>query len=72
MYLGEAGEIRLTADQEAVASGERELDQMNGHKIPMGGCIGESRARVGEVVPVLELTESALACATEQADWDFK
>lgn len=65
-----ARSVPLTADQEAVASGETELDQMNGHKVPVGGCIGESRARVGDVVPVLELTESAVAYATEQADRD--
>lgn len=69
--IKEASTVALTEEQDAVASGQAELIEVNGIEIPTGGCITEARSQVGTQDDlVLELAESTLAYGAQQADSD--
>lgn len=67
----DANSYDYTDEQDAVASGSTELAEVNGVKIPAGGCITEARSRVGtQEGLVVELTEATIGYGAMQADKD--
>lgn len=69
--IKEASSVKITDEQDAVASGMTELTEFNGIKIPAGGCIAEARIEVGTQDGfVLELTETTIGNSAMQADED--
>lgn len=67
----EANTVPITEEEDAVSSGLTELSEVNGRKIPPGGCIAEARSEVGtQNDPVLELSEATIGYGAEQADKD--
>ncbi|WP_416889498.1 hypothetical protein [Microbacterium sp.] len=65
-----AASVSLSAEQEAVASGESGPTEINGVTIPEGGCLGEARARLGNDGGALEMTESAVDFGVSQSERD--
>ncbi len=69
--IKDANTVPLTEEQDAVSSGLSELTEVNGEKIPNGGCIAEARSKVGtQDDPVLELSEATIGYGAMQADKD--
>lgn len=69
--IKEASSVKITDEQDAVASGLTELTEFNGIKIPAGGCIAAARTEVGTQDGfVLELTETTIGNSAMQADED--
>lgn len=67
----EANSYDYSEEQDAVASDQTDLTEVNGVEIPPGGCITEVRSALGtHNDPVLELTERMIGYGAMQADKD--